>query len=259
MNDKYFFISILIILNSYFAFAQNTKDKPAINFKGKITFERKLNNYKIMDEMMKNRGGNDSWGDAVKKNTPKYKTDIFELFFTEKISLYRPAKNGISENKMMWGGIPAEKNIVFDDFSKDSSISQKIIFEKNYLVKDSLRKYQWKIKEEFRTIAGFNCRRAETIIMDSVYVIAFYTDAIVSPGGPEGFNGLPGMILGIVMPRLNISYFATNVENFLANESDIIAPSKGDKKNYKSLEEDLKSNLNQWGDFIQRMLWYVNI
>ncbi|KXK41430.1 MAG: hypothetical protein UZ11_BCD004001972 [Bacteroidetes bacterium OLB11] len=152
-----------------------------------------------------------------------------------------------------------KKNVVFSDFTHHLSISQKNIFEKSYLIKDSLRNYQWKIKEEFRTIAGFNCRRAETIIMDSIFVIAFYTDAIITNGGPEGFNGLPGMILGIVMPRLNITYFATNVENYLANEDEVIAPTKGDKNNYATLETDLSSSLKQWGNIAQRMLWYVNI
>jgi GLPGLI family protein len=91
--------------------------------------------------------------------------------------------------------VPAEKNVVYNNYERDSANLHKKIFEKTYLVKDSLRKFEWKISEEFRKIAGFNCRRAETIIMDSVYVIAFYTDAIIAEGGPEGFNGLPGMIL----------------------------------------------------------------
>ncbi|HMN32986.1 MAG: GLPGLI family protein [Chitinophagaceae bacterium] len=251
---------ILILLTSSIANAQNAASKPPINLKGKITFERKLNNHKMMDDMMQARNNmNNQWADNAKKNTPKYKTDIFELLFNEKNTLYKPAKNGITENKSMWGGIPAEKNVVFSDFTHHLSISQKNIFEKSYLIKDSLRNYQWKIKEEFRTIAGFNCRRAETIIMDSIFVIAFYTDAIITNGGPEGFNGLPGMILGIVMPRLNITYFATNVENYLANEDEVIAPTKGDKNNYATLETDLSSSLKQWGNIAQRMLWYVNI
>ncbi len=213
-----------------------------------------------MDDMMQARNEmNNQWVENAKKNTPKYKTDIFELLFNENNTLYKPAKNGITESKSMWGGIPAEKNIVFSDFTPHLCTSQKNIFEKSYLIKDSLRYYQWKIKEDFRTIAGFNCRRAETIIMDSVFVIAFYTDAIIASGGPEGFNGLPGMILGIVMPRLNITYFATNVENYLANEDELIAPTKGDKKNYSTLESDLSSSLKQWGPMAQRMLWYVNL
>ncbi|MBK9482729.1 MAG: GLPGLI family protein [Bacteroidetes bacterium] len=149
--------------------------------------------------------------------------------------------------------------MVFNNYETDTTITSKNIFEKNYLVKDSLRKFNWKITEEFRKTAGFNCRRAETIIMDSVYVIAYYTDAILADGGPEGFNGLPGMILGIVMPRLNITYFATKVDNFLANEAEIMAPTKGDKKTYAQLDVSLRESLKQWGDFLQRILWFINV
>jgi GLPGLI family protein len=95
--------------------------------------------------------------------------------------------------------------------------------------------------------------------MDSVYVIAYYTDAILADGGPEGFNGLPGMILGVVMPRLNMTYFATKFENYVADEK-ILAPStKGQKITEEKLIEKLRESMSNWGDFMQRMIWYVSI
>ena len=45
-----------------------------------------------------------------------------------------------------------------------------------------------------------------------MYIIAFYAENITVSGGPEQFNGLPGMILGVVIPRLHVSYYAQNVE-----------------------------------------------
>lgn len=242
-------------------FAQTTStETPSIVFKGKITYERKTNVHKQLDEMMKGRAGADnSMAENFKKQIPKYKTDIFELFFTDKQSLYKPAPNGIMESKMMMGAMPAEANTVFTNFESQQSSAEKKVFEKNYLIQDSLKKYNWKITEEFRKIAGFNCRRAETIMMDSVYVISFYTDAILANGGPEGFNGLPGMILGVVLPRLNVTYFATKFDNYLPDEKILVSPTKGEKTNFKSLEAKLKESMSQWGDFMQRMLWYVNI
>lgn len=238
--------------------AQTEPSTPPIIFRGKLTYERKMNMHKQMDEMMKGNGAS-SMADNFKKQTPKYKTDIFELFFNESKSLYKPAPDGISESKMMMAGIPSDRNIVFNDYETRKATIEKKIFEKTYLVNDSLRTYEWKITEEFRKIAGFNCRRAETVIMDSVYVIAFYTDAILAQGGPECFNGLPGTILGVVMPRLNLTYFATKFDNFLTDEKVLAPPTKGDKVNYKSLDEKLTSSMKQWGDYIQRMLWYINI
>lgn len=249
----------LLLCGGLNALAQQDKSLPSVALRGKLTFERKTNVHKQMDEMLKGGMGNPAMIENIKKQVPKYKTDVFELFFDEKQSLYKPAPDGISESKMMMGNLPAERNIVFHDYNNMRGVAEKRIFEKTYLIADSLPVYQWKITEEFRKIAGFNCRRAETIMMDSIYVIAFYTDAILAPGGPEGFNGLPGMILGIVMPRLNLTYFATNYENFLADEKILKAPEKGEAVNTRSLDERLRSSMKNWGNFIQRILWYIGI
>lgn len=256
MKLKYISITFLILLTlgNNIAFAQNT---PTIQFKGKITFERKLNQHKQMDEMMKNNPAGGNMIDNFKKQVPRYKIDIFELTFIENESIYKPAKDGISESKMMFGNIPAEKNVVYNNYEKNTSTAQKVIYEKNYLIQDTLKHFDWKITEEFRKIAGFNCRRAETVIMDSIYVIAFYTEAILASGGPEGFNGLPGMILGIVIPRLNLTYFATKIDNYLPVANEIIAPIKGDKKNYKEIYDSLNDSLKKWGEYLQRILWFT--
>jgi GLPGLI family protein len=257
---KFLSVAFIILCYSSFSLTAQTKagDPPPISFKGKITFERKNNVHKQMEEMMKNQP-NSGMLDQVKKQIPKYKIDIFELFFNNEQSLYKLAKDGLSESKMMMGNIPADRNIIFKDFSTSKGVSEKFVFEKTYLIQDSLRQFNWKITEEFRKIAGYNCRRAETVIMDSIYVVAFYTDAIVTPSGPESFSGLPGMILGIVMPRLNTTYFATKVEQYLPNEKDMTPPAKGEKVKYAALDSKLRDSMKQWGEYLQRILWYINI
>ena len=69
------------------------------------------------------------------------------------------------------------------------------------LTDDTARKVQWRLSDETRTIAGFECRKAVGIFDDSIAVFAFYTDEILINGGPESINGLPVMILGLGMPR----------------------------------------------------------
>lgn len=247
------------LLGSVRITAQSKSSEPPLLFKGKITYERKQNVHKQLDEFMKGNDGGNSWIEQVKKNSPKYKTDYFELIFNQEQSLYKPAKDGITESKMMMGNMPADRNIVYKHQTKSSYVAEKLIFEKPHLIKDSLRTYEWKITEEFRKIAGYNCRRAETIILDSVYVIAFYTDAIINPSGPEAFNGLPGMILGLVMPRLNVTYFATKVDNVLIPDTDFVIPTKGEKVKPSDLNAKLSESLKQWGNFVQRVMWWVYI
>jgi GLPGLI family protein len=259
MNSKIIILGLLFFVTGTLFAQEKNNSVPPITFKGKITFERKNNVHKQMEDMMKGNPGSAAMFDNMKKNIPKYKTDIFELFFNESQSVYKPAPNGISESKMMMGAMPAERNVVFNDYTTHTFTAEKKIFEKTYLIQDSFRNAQWKITEEFRKIAGFNCRRAETIINDSLYVIAFYTDGILAPGGPESFNGLPGMILGIVMPRLNLTYFATKVDNYLPLEKDIAPPTKGDKKSTNQVVKAIEESTKQWGPFAQRILWYIVI
>lgn len=247
-------LTLTFVLLCFLANAQETK---SIIHRGTIKYERKMNMHNQIDDMAKN--GNGSWLERAKEKLDRYKVDKFEMDFTKEVSLYQPAKDGISELKMPWINIPSEKNEVFNNYAENKVISKKEIYDKTILIKDSLPAMRWKIKEEFRNIAGYNCRRAETIIMDSIWVVAFYTDAIIAPGGPESFNGLPGMILGVVMPRLNVTYFATDVKPYTDARREINPPKKGKEHTNESFVNYLSSNMKQWGDWMQRVLWYSGI
>ncbi|ERJ60710.1 hypothetical protein M472_18285 [Sphingobacterium paucimobilis HER1398] len=85
-------------------------------------------------------------------------------------------------------------------------IGQKIIVE------DTVKTIDWKITDEYREIAGYNCRRANGFTPDSTYVIGYYSNELLTNGGPESISGLPGLILGLVVPSQHVSYFATKVD-----------------------------------------------
>ena len=138
-------------------------------------------------------------------------------------------------------------------------MSQKQVYEKTYLVEDSLRNVTWKITDDFREIAGFNCRRATTVIMDSVFVVAFYTDEIMISGGPESINGLPGMILGLVINKLHTSWYATKVTVSDPVLKSITPPVKGIRVDNKKLFETIFSTFSKWGVDTAIAMWSVMI
>ncbi len=179
---------------------------------GKIEYERSINIHILIT-------GNDQLSEAIRKNTNQFKIDEFELLFNNNKTFYRP-KFSNSNNNNLWLQ-PAENNVVLTDLLKGMQQSQKQIFDKKFLIKDSIRNIAWKLTSETRTIAGFECRRANAIILDSVYVVAFFAEGILTKGGPESFNGLPGMILGLVLPHHHISWFAKKIFNFQINEKDL--------------------------------------
>src|SRR5690606_11726838 len=115
-------------------------------------------------------------------------------------------------------------NIVANDLVSKTSIIQKQVFEETFLINDSLRKIKWKITDELRDIAGYQCRRANGLMMDSIYVVAFYTDMIPVSSGPESFSGLPGMILGVALPYENITWFANKVIEKPVSDNNIAPP-----------------------------------
>ncbi|HEU0226853.1 MAG TPA: GLPGLI family protein [Arachidicoccus soli] len=215
---------------------------------GKIVFEKKVNMYALIQEEMK-RYPDDPWMsqyyEAYKKTNPQFATTDFNLVFDGQKTLFK-AVDETDNNHSFYSYSP--KNIVYSDLAKQQAVSQKKVFEDLFLVKDSTRKIQWKITDETREIAGFQCRRANALIMDSIYVVAFYTDQIPCSGGPESFNGLPGMILGVALPYDHITWFATKVSTgTMAIDAEIVPPVKGKETTKHALYLKLKDAMKDWG------------
>jgi GLPGLI family protein len=213
---------------------------------GKIEFERKVNQYAQMESTMD--PGDESWAEFSKKMMGnKFKTDYFDLLFTAGKTLYRPGRESPDKPSQFFFQPPGRQNVIYTDVDQQKSASQKTIFEQVFLVQDTTRHIKWKITDETREIAGFSCRRANAMIMDSIYVVAFYTDEILTAGGPESFSGLPGMILGVALPHEHVTWFATKVEAVRIPDGQVLPPAKGKKVNNSGLLEAVKNSMKDWG------------
>lgn len=242
---KKILIPIIAILIPFFAGAQT------FIAKGKIEFERKVNMHKMFE-------GDGEWIQELKKQMPQFKVTYFDYFFDADQSCYKPGKDADeSKSTPFFDEGVAMDNIVYTNFTTQQFTSQKQVFEKQFLIQDSIRKISWKLTDDTRKIAGFNCRKATGIMMDSVFIFAFYTDEILTTGGPEGFNGLPGMILGIAIPRINTTWFATKLELVPVTPKDLAPPTKGKKTNIPELQKSLLSSMKDWGKWAERNVWQV--
>ncbi|TCD29513.1 GLPGLI family protein [Pedobacter psychrodurus] len=244
-----YIILFAVIFTSNDLFAQN------VHFvqNGVIEFEKRSNMYAIIKKKINKNNEtymNDAF-DQYKKNSPQFKAAKSTLSFTKDKSLYKwPTVEETMNNNWLSTDVLADlKNTVATNFELQSSITQKNVYEDTYLVKDSLRKINWKITDETREIAGYECRRANAIIMDSVYVVAYYSDQIAVSGGPESFTGLPGMILGLALPHENITWFATKVTEVTIPEKDLTAPTKGKPTDNKALKAILLGAMKNWGEY----------
>lgn len=242
---KYILILILVVLGAG-AYSQQQ-----FLAKGRIEFERKINVHRQYEP-----DENDTWFKEYISKLPKFHNSYFDLYFSDDKTVYKHNRDGDGP-KNFWGIGPAKENTIMVDLNKHSFTGAKRVFEENYLVQDSTRRIEWRITNETRTIAGFECRKAVGIICDSVYVVAFYTDEILVSGGPESFNGLPGMILGLAIPRLYTTWFATKVTLIEPTAKDLAEPTRGRKVNTKALEATLQKSLKDWGKEGQKNIWWV--
>lgn len=215
--------------------------------KGLVEYEVKVNNHKAL--------GNGTWAEMMKDKFPKLSTSYYQLTFNNDKSIYLFNRKD-EKTKMPWGN-EGEENVWYNDYEKQSFVQQKSVFGETYILTDSMIKIDWKMTNETREIAGFNCRKAVGKVFDSVYVFAFYTDEIIVSGGPMGIHGLPGMILGITIPRMYSSWVATKVEVNGVNYSTINAPAKGKKKKAKELQETAVKVTKDWGDWGQHAVWGI--
>ncbi|RFZ90208.1 GLPGLI family protein [Mucilaginibacter conchicola] len=224
---------------------------------GTVEYEKRVNMYAII----KKRLSNDEGGFATqafenyKKTQPQFKSLKSTLTFTGNKTLFTPIEPTEAGNSW-FSDMPEGKqqNTIYTDLNTNVATSNKAVFEEKFLMKDTARKINWKITDETREIAGYTCRRANAVIMDSIYVVAFYSDEIPVSGGPESFTGLPGMILGVALPHDNMTWFATKVTDMTIPENQMKIPAKGKATDYKGLEATLKKVMKDWGNWGQSYL-----
>lgn len=215
---------------------------------GVIEFEKKVNMHK--------RLGDNSWADQLKSKLPQFSTSYFDLRFKDNESTFRPGKETADDPwKKVWGDNASDDDMIYNNFDSGRSISTKQVFEKLYRVDDSLLNIEWKITNDTRTIAGFECRKAVGKFYDSLYVVAFYTEEIVTPGGPGNYNGLPGMILGLAFPRFFTTIFATKLELTPPKPNEFKPPVKGKKTSRSEMLAQVKEATKNWGDEWQKYFW----
>lgn len=206
--------------------------------KATVEFEVKTNVKKTM--------GNSSWAEMLKENMPQFKTSYFNYTFSKNKSIYKFDRWADGPKVPEWMRRDDEQNVYYFDYDAGKIFQQKMIIGSSFMVEDSIPKINWRITNESREIAGFNCRKAVGVILDSVYVFAFYTDEIMIPGGPCSISGLPGMILGMTIPRLYVSYIATKVKVNGVNESEIVPVAAKKYSNRAALKTLMTERAKEW-------------
>ena len=208
----------------------------AQEFQGLAVYESKTST----SDFKANFGGNREITPDMQKNIEermkKMMEKTFVLNFDKTASIYKeqekldaPGQNGMGMrmmSSMMGGGGTTYKNVKEKTYSVD-----KEFMGKEFLVKDSLPKLEWKMESETKQIGGYTCYKATAVkpasqsdfrnfrpkkdeakkeekekttnLMDSfempkeVTITAWYAPEIPINQGPENYWGLPGLIMEV--------------------------------------------------------------
>ena len=169
-----------------------------VNTTGKITYERRTNLMKRYNDPRMKRFVNED---------NKIKNEEFTLTFNDSISYFKPVPTN-TVDEMAW---MTTKNQYYQFLNQEKQVSILSIFGQDIYIRDSLPARPWKITDSKRVINGYNCRKAVYQKNDSTRIYAWYTTSITPSVGPEGFCGLPGLIMGIATEDGGIIYFAKKI------------------------------------------------
>jgi len=191
--------------------------------------------------------------DAISQMLPKTRTDKFELTFGNNLSLWKHAEEEIENTEFSGDGMqinmvgPGQNDIVFHDFNKARRVDQREMFDKKFIVEDSIRKLNWKLTGETQSILGHVCQKAITQrigrrmqmsmdngkmerkeITDTSTIVAWFTTDIPVPAGPEVQGQLPGLILALDMNDGRMVYKAIEISPKF-DLASVKEPTKGKK------------------------------
>lgn len=180
---------------------------------GTVTYERTT-------QVQMRLAGSDN---EMEQIIPKSRTDKFELSFANNQSLWKMAPQDNNDDDNTFGGngmqirmiVAGSNDVLYCDFDAAKKIERKEVFDKKFIVEDSIQPMKWKLSDETKTILNHLCRKATATqfnkrmmmnvdngkierkeIEDTSNIVAWFTTDIPVSAGPAEFQGqLPGLIL----------------------------------------------------------------
>lgn len=274
------------------------------DFQGMAVYESKTSTSDFKKRFEGNKEMTPEMQKMIEERMKKMFEKTFILNFDKQASIYKeeekldaPGQNGGGGMRMMasimGGGGTYYKNAKEKSYSVD-----KEFMGKEFLIKDTLRTYKWKMESETRQIGGYTCYKATTVIpasktdfrnfrpkkeedkkeevkkdetkttdgkekktsfMDEIdlpkeiTITAWYTPEIPVNQGPEGYWGLPGLILEvndgktIILCSKVVLNSKDKVEIKAPTNGKVITQKEYDETIIKKMEEFREMNQGQGG------------
>ena len=179
----------------------------------------------------------------------------FELITSKEESIYNKidrVDNSQNRSGVSISFVSGPGGLYYKNLKENYSLSEINYNGKNLLIKDTINHQKWIIKKESTKIAGFDVKKAFLQESENVTVEAWYAPKLNFRNGPSNYEGLPGVILKIIIhnkegKQLNKQiYLATKVE--LSEKSKITQPTKGkliSQLDFEKLIEEDNQKINE--------------
>ncbi|MEO0058685.1 MAG: hypothetical protein RLZZ312_332 [Bacteroidota bacterium] len=264
----------------------------AQDFQGMIVYESKTNTADFKSRISLNKDMTPEMQKTIEERMKKMSEKTFILHFDKNASIYaeeekldtpntRAGGGGRMMASFMGAGGTLYKNIKEKTFTLD-----KEMMGKEFLIKDTLTNYKWKMTSETKKIGNYTCFKAtatrpvsktdfrnmrpkkeeesadkktdkpkSTNFMNNmdmpktVEITAWYTPEIPLNQGPEGYWGLPGIILEVSAGKTVI--LGTKVAMNIKDRKEIKPATKGDIMTQAKYDEVIVKKMQEMQEMFQ--------
>jgi GLPGLI family protein len=182
-----------------------------------------------------------------------------ESLYEEVVEMEKEGQRGMRFLAMMTGGTGTYyKNLKEERYTEATEF-----FGKPFLIKDSLVQLEWKIEKETKSIGNYICQKAtamrirevsqitansgegftDSVMVDTVFITAWFTMQIPVSHGPGQYFGLPGLILELNDGMNTI--LCTKVSLNTNTETEIKEPNDGEEVSSEEFEEITQKKLEE--------------
>ncbi len=201
----------------------------------------------------------DDTPEEMKKMIPPSQTHAQILLFNAAECLYRDVTEGEEDDINLHnddgnGGqiqikmIRPQSNL-YRDLKNDKVVESREFMGRDFLIKDDVENFKWKLAGEQKKILQYNCQKA--ILQDTTRkVFAWFTAEIPVDAGPAAFSNLPGLILELDIDNGARIYLASKVELPPPGKKSIEIPNKGKactRAEYKKTVDEKMKEMNAEG------------
>ena len=223
--------------------------------------------------------------EGMEQQMPRTRTDKFELYFGNNQSLWKAAEQEndndnmtVSDGMQIRMIVAGNDDVLYNNFETGKRVEKRELFDKSFIIDDSIVSLKWKMTGETKTILEMPCMKATTTristrtmmnmengkverkeIQDTSTITAWFTSSIPVSAGPAEYQGqLPGLILEMDVNNGRQTFKATSFSGKAdlaiikaPNGKKHVTPDEFRKEREKMMDEMQRNN--QGGNRVIRM------